>query len=126
MTDEELKLYRVCQPRFEELMGPMIHGDKVLLKGGYEDIYCEDCVQYKIFSPHIFDESLRLPLPIDSVHPERGLWGMVDWGNAQILAIHSDGDITIARKGNFIGRFPPAIALLRALVTQWGLEVSND
>jgi len=63
----------------------------------------------------------RLPLPIDPVNPERGLWGMVDWSRIEILASHDDGTVSVAEPGTFMGRFNVTEALLQALCEQEGV-----
>jgi hypothetical protein len=75
MKENELEYYSnpKMQEFFREQMGPLQHGDKLLLNG-----YCEDCETYKVFSPQIYKDAIRLPLPIDPVNPERGLLGMLD------------------------------------------------
>lgn len=73
---------------------------------------------------------LRLPLPIDPVNPERGLWGMVDWSVRDMLT-HDDGTVSIRTWNPNYKKVPnyvylsqhttPTEALLRALIAQEGL-----
>lgn len=61
------------------------------------------------------------PLPIDPDNPERGLWGMVDWGIWKC-------EVTVAGRLKMSCGYTlhiedyPTLALLLALAHQWGIE----
>jgi hypothetical protein len=72
--------------------------------------------------------NIIIPQPIDSQNPERGLWGMVDWNKVECFTGY-DGEITIAKRGSgehISHQLPPELALLRALMWQWGIEEVKD
>lgn len=83
ITKEELEILRKpeVQAYIREKMGPLVHGDHVFLSGGHEDIFCEDCKNYGVFSANIYEGAILVPdcISRDSSRPERGLWGMIDW-----------------------------------------------
>ena len=127
--NERMKLLIALQPKFREAMGPLQHGDRVLLKNDpIDDFYCIDCLEYEVFSPKLYNGCLRLPLPIDPRNPERGIWGMIDWS---IYDYTSGLDNTMAiwdktrllGPGQFSIATTPELALLKALAHQEGMEV---
>ncbi len=74
---------------------------------------------------------IRLPLPVDPINPERGLWGMV---NKDKYAIELNGfGATVTQFYSADGTTPynittyntPTVALLRALMHQFGIEVTK-
>lgn len=72
---------------------------------------------------------LRLPLPIDPVNPERGLWGMVDWRRFHVEdSLNYDGMLTIFERascGTFTFNGTPTLALLKALAHQRGIDLEE-
>lgn len=84
MTDETLKLYTDLQPFFRERMGDWRLGD--LFFDMVDQEYIHEC--YKLSDKSL----LRIPLPIDPINSERGLWGMVDW---TLAFANVSGDATI-------------------------------
>ena len=77
-------------------------------------------------------DAIRLPLPIDPRNPERGLWGMVDWGRFDYVKGESNKFKLIKRldkapwwKDLYIGH-NIELALLKALAFQWGVEVKDE
>lgn len=124
MTKEELDLYIELAPILNEYRGEWQHGDHLYSKGLQHDFYCQDCLDYKIFPRGIYDDCIWLPLPIDPVHPERGLVGMIgkEFSN---LAI-DDGQWYCGiwtKKEAYINQFygpTPTLALLKALKAQQG------
>lgn len=85
--------------------------------------------------PSFMDEFIWLPLPIDPVNPERGLWGMVDWSKLRYEQWGPDGELAIFKlpyiqfneeMGIPVKDHPfivaePETALLMALLAQEGL-----
>ena len=66
-----------------------------------------------------------IPQVHDLMDEKRGLWGMVDWFNTKFIA-QGDGSVAV---GRYDGRWwhhiytgTPEIALLRALMHQWGIK----
>jgi len=108
------------QEKFREEMGEPIETDF---------FWCHRCQQtepYSLYSPLI-----RLPLPVDPINPERGLWGMV---NKDKYAIELNGfGATVTQFYSADGTTPynittyntPTVALLRALMHQFGIEVTK-
>ncbi len=110
MTKEELELYShlKMQAFFREKAGPIQGDDRTWWT----------------------DENVRLfiPLTIDPVNPERGLWGMVDWGHAYARASEGDGNLLVEVWGDDLGRprpfyGAPTIVLLKALAAQVGAKL---
>ena len=119
MNPEELELYKELQPYFPKdwLNGDMFYCPRQAQKGGdgigFVDYH--DFAPDETLSPCCPDIALHLPLPIDPVNPERGLWGMIDWG--RWWAHCSKGIIEIDDPTHhFEGT--PTFALLRALKVQ--------
>ena len=81
-------------------------------------------------------DNILTPLPIDPRNPERGLWGMVDWGRLGI-DVHQTGHIYLFNRFRSDPYFKkglkiiegvegtPELALLKALAYQWGVEVKE-
>ena len=123
MTDEELKYHIALQGVYREKMGEWpINGDqynyqnKTFYFGGELPEF--DNTERKL---------IRIPRPIDTENPERGLWGMIDWNKFYIRS-HKDGDIQIMKYGEvgFNKWFviaPVTLSLLKALAAQEGIEV---
>ena len=129
MNEEALKYYIALQLKFREVMGEWpIKGDPYLTELSLVDFFDayfdigedgEPCERVA--------NAIRLPLPIDPRNPERGLWGMIDWGNFDGI-VNRDGSKLIIRVWNGIGWITkfmdrPEIALLKALAWQEGIEV---
>lgn len=83
---ENLELYERLQILFNK--NQLQIGDRIYDydegKVGFVSAIDEDRFDYINENGHDYwlstsDDFLRLPLPIDPVSPERGLWGMVDW-----------------------------------------------
>jgi len=96
--DEEIRIMSLpkMQSKFRERMGEWQENDiGQFMSNGYPERMTTDLIQ-DLKDPETFqewkDHWLRLPLPIDPVNPERGLWGMVDWKEADMM-IHDDGYI---------------------------------
>ena len=132
MNDEELKYYTALQPFFRKKMGLIRTHDtmyclkydwvKVALDCAYADEGCSEDSNCK--------DRLRLPLPIDPVNPERGLWGMVDWELFSSLSPNpASGEwyifgMTDRRAKGFSSEWQtPTLALLKALAEQEGVEI---
>lgn len=129
MTPEEirketLRLHTLLQMFYKERMGEYRQGDRMnyTYYPSQPHIFFVDAVDEK--QRHInMDACIRLPLPIDPVNPERGLWGMIDWSDFRIagydfyatMELHSGNDWSS-------GRTTPELALLRALAKQVGVE----
>lgn len=126
MNELELKYHMILQPVYEKVMGPRQHG--------WDRYTCEeldvDFEGLKIHLVHVYNEDLdnkctkciRLPLPIDPVNPERGLWGMLDWDQYEPL-VDLEGNMAIAGVTG-LNFEPPTLALLKALCVQYELEVT--
>lgn len=134
MTDEELKYYShpQMQRKFRDAMGPYQVGDHVYKYGRIPVI--TETIIHIYASNHPFDTDraascregsyIRLPLPIDPVNPERGLWGMVDWKGGFCLFVTDAGRLWVRDKdGSTIAYDTPTLALLKALVAQWRIEI---
>jgi hypothetical protein len=130
MDDRELEYHKALQPVYEKAMGPWQVGDKFTC-------YELDGID-GVHSIHTFttwDEELdkgcphciRLPLPIDPVNPERGLWGMVDWEKWDASSL-AQGKLRIvnSRPNVFSETWfdvmdIPTLSLLQVLTAQHGL-----
>lgn len=156
MNTEELKYYTALQGKFREAMGPISEGDRVALEFDSNSVDCGFVTQTKTLEKDIISADLvyvrwysdkpwrdqscdkrewadehfiRLPLPIDPVNPERGLWGMVDWGRFD--AHCGGGNLYIFETDRWSREIfdtnwkRPTLALLKALAHQWGIEVPS-
>lgn len=130
MTDIELKYYIALQEKFKEAMGPWQEDDPYYDPINKDRGYVEEIMPDFFNSPEC-DSVIRLPLPIDPVNPERGLWGMIDWGKFE-LKLLDEGLVAIYWKD--YSHIMPVnkeidynisinIALLKAIAHQWGIEV---
>lgn len=156
---EEIRLCGLpgMQAFFSEKMGELAEGDKVALKFDRNDFDIGFVTQTKTMERDVISADLvyvrwhsdkpwrdqscdkrdwaeehfiRLPLPIDPVNPERGLWGMIDW-NKYSYSPNDDGTVDINERyeGDFDSEkwhcynSTPTLALLRALAHQWGIEI---
>lgn len=130
MTPEELRLYTALQKKFREAMGEEEVLDRVMCDTfsrvvSYNE--CSDC-DCRMCNGY----SLRLPLPIDPVNPERGLWGMLQgWRKVETAAKFDGTDLSFCYRmdngdlmtGKIIryGSPTPTLALLKALAAQEGV-----
>lgn len=144
MNQEEFDLYEKHQAFFREKMGPLVERDEVALrfdsksfdvgfvtqtKTMEKDVISADLVYVRWYSDKPWrDQScdkrdwaeehfIRLPLPIDPVNPERGLWGMVDWFWWNCF-VQTNGmlQMSSSRNGSLVDT--PPLALLRAIDAQ--------
>lgn len=71
-------------------------------------------------SPYIeHNQFVWLPPVYDYQHPERGLWGMVEWDNATIINTVSNGIVCVSTYGPVTQHFGPLpIALAKAVIWQ--------
>lgn len=136
MTDTELKYYTVLQPLFREKMGPIELCDRVMFRGktGWakdRQVNEANDRQYSIIQTGfgwIEEQYLeRLPLPIDSVNPKRGLWGMVNnlisLTNGSLGSIVTVYDIGGRDRETLFQSANPTEALLMTLAAQEGVEI---
>lgn len=96
MTPEKLEMYRKLQPLFKE---------KMLIPYIYDLHYCERWGKLSVDYPCVIcsaekysdncKSKIMLPLPIDTVNPKRGLWGMVDWSKLRYEQWGPDGEMAI-------------------------------
>ena len=132
MNDEELKYYIALQPFFRKKMGEWQTGDWVFHKekrkvfwvaypeGSFLFVYNREYGSYR----EIFrSNAIFLPLPIDPVNPERGLWGMVkQWRDEPCLRRVEGGSYSIQAHARVFYADTPTFALLKALAAQEGVE----
>ena len=127
MNDLELKYYAhpKMQEKFREAMGIPIAGDRLYMDRQGLGIYHSNGLVYFQITAYAFrlidERFIRLPLPIDPVNPERGLWSMVDWEKF-FVRIRNSGKINIQYQ-DFVVEDYPTLALLKALAYQWGVEI---
>jgi hypothetical protein len=139
MTPEELELYRDegLQKFFREKMGEWQAGDwgwHIGVCDTFLFIYPQGELLMVYWKGHyslkdVFrSNAIRLPLPIDPVNPERGLWGMIEnlLGVDRITEVWREGWVATIRdakdpEGNLycLGS-TPTLALLKALKAQEG------
>ena len=125
MNAELLKLYERAKPVIDKRMGEEDAYDRRLCLLDGRRAVVLTCQYNCPKTYHKCKKALRLPLPIDPVNPERGLWGMLDWKQIDIESVYHNGDLKISVAVNgVIRRFfdvAPEIALLKALIAQEGL-----
>jgi hypothetical protein len=119
MTQEEMiKLY--ARKYIQDKRGEWRVGDK-----GYDRTYNDVYLVTKDIANALNDPETEpgrfiwLPLPIDPINPERGLWGMVDWKRCTLINSVNDGQAYIdikSKKWHFVGSITEA--LLRAIWAQ--------
>ena len=141
LTPEQIDLLKRLQPFFKEKMGEWQLGDNfysgdataivvnIKATGAWDK---EERLYSRYYDEHNFLASdsmsyankhfLRIPKAIDWQNPERGLWGMIDWGK-QHGEIMPDGDVWIFSIPYFEHHQPkfkadPFTALLKALAEQ--------
>lgn len=112
MTDEQLGYHKRLQPLYKRAMGD--HQRYYSISSGWitdEDYanYCED---------KGLVEFIRVPLTIDSEHPERGLWGMLK--DNKVLEENKSYCILWIDE-NAYEESDPTTAILKALVAQEGV-----
>jgi hypothetical protein len=67
-------------------------------------------------------EVLIIPLAIDPVNPERGLWGMIDWERWSVSEYNTVGYLRLKNSiTKTVHIYAPYTALLKALVEQEGV-----
>jgi hypothetical protein len=127
MTDEKLELHKRLQKLYKEKMGDFLNYHQ------YGRVYCQkpynptlliDCDYICPVTNKDCKHRLYLPLPIDPVNPERGLWGMVCWKKWLQESTEVDGEILIFQRMSDGGKqftSDPEEALLKALCEQEGL-----
>jgi hypothetical protein len=156
MTPEETRREEIriaslpgMQEKFKEAMGEVGNGDHVAFRnktGIITDLQINqgsDGREYIIANAGFgwieTQYLIRLPLSIDPGHPERGLWGMMDWTKYFIESGGPDGEIAvyeqpfieyseelgISVKSHPIITEQPYLALLLALAHQWNVEVGK-
>ena len=127
INPETLKLYRQLQPLFK---GPWQVGDRWRYPATDDIYFVESNFNYSSEPPP--KSAFHLPLPIDPVNPERGLWGMLrkdlqyqlNWNIGTILSVY-DGKTMI----NVFDAATVELALLKALKHQHpelGKEEKSD
>lgn len=122
---EELKYYShpAMQEKFEEVMRRWQPGDRYIIPGSMDIFTVPEEDAYINKGYH-----LRCPLSIDAEHPERGLWGMVNWTMFwPDIDVQSKMHIRHRPKNEhdwneFRATGTPTLALLKALAAQWGVE----
>jgi hypothetical protein len=127
MTPEQLDMYKRLQPLYKRVMGEWQIGDKIYfnccqavitqLKDEY--IYAEFENDNKFLSRDTIEFAnnnfLRIPLTIDSEHPERGLWGMLNDKGKWFLLEHYRNSLPYFLEND------PTTAILKALCEQEGV-----
>jgi hypothetical protein len=135
MTPEEIRREEIriaslpgMQEKFREAMGDWMWGDR------YYDP--DDGTDNNLVLPgqaiEFYEKAdwtlpmIRLPHPIDREHPERGLWGMVDWDKWE-GEITISGNLCLTNEDTEIDDIcdTPYLALLLALAHQWKVEVTK-
>ena len=79
MTPEKLKYYTALQPLFREKMGPWKDYDTAIVDGKEIRWIQNSNAAVYVLNAEKEGRCIRVPLSIDPVSPERGLWGMVNW-----------------------------------------------
>ena len=105
MTQEELDLLKELQPVIRKNMGCAEIGDNITyISSNGPDVHGTIALDREILIPDAISR--------DSERPQRGLWGMIDWGVYNV-SIDSDGEIRAK-----IGTWEPYRALLEILKFQ--------
>lgn len=135
LTPTERKLYTLprMQKLFWEKMGECICTDKIYdpemeVVRTVTEVFNPTWIKLDSCVHWAAENAIRLPLPIDPINPERGLWRMIDWKIWDLL-VHNNG-LTTVRSWNdegdiydtLIASVPITEALLRALMQQEGIE----
>jgi hypothetical protein len=125
-----IRYYKVLQPLFVNKMGDMFQGEK-LYDEKEEKIFtiCTGLLGFFVDEnqySHNQNDCLRIPLTIDVINPERGLWEMLDWDKC-VTGIYSDGKLRIWRTDIYSSEKwyieSPTEVILRALCNQEGIKV---
>jgi hypothetical protein len=125
----EIEYYIALQPLFREKMGAWRVGDwlqdeeltgVVMAISDDTDlfVYFSDKCQRKL--PHGLCHFL--PLPIDPRNPERGLWGMVNWGR-WTCSVSVSGSLLMECGYSISFEDTFNLALLKTLAVQEGIEI---
>ncbi len=119
MNAETLGLLIALQPKFREAMGPWEPADWFLYNGN--PCFVNNQTDRRLLN----DSTIRLPLPIDPFHPERGLIGMLKGPPIQLNGINSiETDVNwlcsvyIGERLYMMLADTPCLALLKALAAQ--------
>ena len=115
MTQEELELLKELQPVIRKHMGSWEIGDRFAYPvNGYPTKLVDSRNIEDVISNTSNMTLILIPDAIsrDSERPQRGLWGMIDWGVYNV-SIDSDGEIRAK-----IGTWEPYRALLEILKFQ--------
>lgn len=129
LTPTERKLYTLprMQKLFWEKMGECICTDKIYdpemeVVRTVTEVFNPTWIKLDSCVHWAAENAIRLPLPIDLINPERGLWGMIDWSK-WFPVIQEDGTIKMSENdGDMEFISPPTEALLQALMQQEGIE----
>ncbi len=127
---QQIEFLKKLQPKIKECMGFLMPFDKFIFNGeeytfrflNFGKWYCSDKLGMSIeFTNLTIDDILHIPLAIDPINPERGLWGMIDWNewDSQVL---QGGLLYIKQSDKVIGGWmnDPYTAMLKALCEQEG------
>jgi hypothetical protein len=139
LTPEEIDLLKRLQPKIREAMGTIRKKDSLIYNGLQcfvsEDVHPSyfrlEFDAYVAVDHHekcfVGSAALRLPLPIDPVNPERGLWGMVEGnhkhlteGNLSFWQFHVVTRYSINGWPKTFQGGTPTLTLLLALAAQEG------
>ena len=98
MNPNELKMLIALQPKIKTAMGEWQTGDRGYVNGlGIGILHANGLMYFDngtAISPKWCDSTL-IPLTIDPVNPERGLWGMLDWNQFTLGEWGVDGQIIL-------------------------------
>ena len=112
MTQEELDLLKELQPVIRKNMGCAEIGDNITyISSNGPDVHGTIALDREILIPDAISR--------DPERPQRGLWGMIDWGVYNV-SIDSDGEIRAK-----IGTWEPYRALLEILKFQTDADTSG-
>lgn len=134
LTPTERKLYTLprMQKLFWEKMGECICTDKIYdpemeVVRTVTEVFNPTWIKLDSCVHWAAENAIRLPLPIDPINPERGLWGMIDWNRFDYVKSGDEGFHIYMQLESapwwvdmFIGDVTEA--LLRALMQQEGIE----
>jgi len=122
MNPNELKMLIALQPNIKEAMGEHYDGD-MLYSIDAEGLfaYCALCDVQKNYNT---DKYIHIPLTIDPVNPERGLFGMLDKTKLWWLRTYLNGDVQLSNSDFQSWRAAtPTEAILKALCEQWEVKI---
>ena len=117
MNEELLKL--INRPEVQEKRGEWQVGDRYLFPDGSLNVYFVTRP-----NPQFERPKLWLPLPIDPINKERGVWEWIDWSKARAIIV-SPGELYCYPNYNkcsicFTGN--PLEVLLKVFLWQKGIE----